>query len=144
MAGRIVSDAPWHGPLLANEVLHPREVVEVRAGQGRFPYPFKTRRGELPFFRMWEDKYLQVNAIAADPDVIYYYKDVVVAKNLDLFMRRLVDDPAFPERAVLEEYRRRDRLKAKPRKKARKSKKVEVKASVKSGKKTGSQPRKAK
>src|SRR5881394_1632014 len=51
-----------YGPLVANEVLRPREVVEVLAGQGRFPYPFKSRRGELPFFRMWEDSYLQVNA----------------------------------------------------------------------------------
>ena len=115
-----------------------RDVVEIYEGGGAYPAPFKLRRGQLPFFRMMEDKYLTVSPKSADPEAIYFQLgNIAVETNLELFMRRLIDDPEFVDSVVSAEWARRDRLASGVKKKPKK-------ANKKKAKKTKSKSRKGK
>jgi len=117
-----------HGALLSNEILHPRDVVEIYEGGGVYPSPFKFQRAQLPFFQMMEDKYLTVRPKSAEPESIYFrFGDILIEANIDLFMRRLLDDPEFVDSVITTEWARRDRAAAKAKKNTKKKAKKKAK-----------------
>jgi len=122
-----------YGALVSNEILHPRDVVEIYEGGGVYPSPFKFRRGQLPFFQMMEDKYLTVKPKSAKPEAVYFrFGDILIEANLDSFMRRLLDDPEFVDSVITAEWVRRDRVAAKAKKKTKRKTKEKARKKLKS------------